>query len=136
MNMKSLVSTKRRKMLLASIVMLAIVCAATAAYADYMLTSNIIHVTAPKYTLTLSAKEDDDTLNVIDLNATVVGPSVISVKGLSVHFWVSINGGAWTEIPSSPVTTDAFGKARITYTLSGAGPWDFKATINEPFIIS
>lgn len=137
MDMKSLFSTKRRKMLIASIVMLAIACTATAAYAEFIVTSNIVEVTRPAYTVQLSIVEDPTILNTVDLNATVTSTS--PVVGLTVTFWTNATSAipgpeTWTSIGTS--LTNSSGNAWETYTVIGSGPWDFEATVNAPFTFS
>lgn len=134
MDMKSLFSTKHRKMLIASIVMLAIACTAMAAYADFIVTSNIVEVTAPAYTVHLSIVEDP-ILNTVDLNATVT--SANPVVGLTVTFLTnSTSPPSETFIPIGTNVTDSFGNATYIYTVTGSGPWDFETTVNAPFTFS
>ena len=133
--MKNLISTKRRKMLLASIVMLAIACTATAAYADFIVTSNIVEVTAPAYTVHLSIVEDPKILNTVDLNATVTSGSPIA--GLTIAFLTnSTSPPSETFSPIGTNVTDSSGNATYVYTVTGSGPWDFEATLNAPFTFS
>lgn len=142
MNMKSLISTKKRKILLATIIIMAtcmpMLVNATSIY-TYL--SNIVGIHRPQYTIKLSVT-DPLPYGTVNLVAAVT-PIPIYPPGAPVKFYASTDDkGAsdgtktWTLLTPVSQWTDGSGSTSYVYNLTGLAIYDFKATVNGTVTIS
>lgn len=116
-----------KKSLLVIGLMLCIAGGSMAAYAAFLVPSNVVHVDMD-YVTTLSTYSVVN--SVVTLNAAVTDNGATVGAGINVDFYYSFNGGSWTYFTTQP--TDTGGIAQAAFTATVIGGYDFKAIANIP----
>lgn len=89
-----------------------------------LVTSNIVHVDV-EYTVLLSASNQNTRILLtarVRFNGRPVG------AGINVDFYYSLNGSDWIYFATEP--TNRGGVARVTYTVTIDGDYNFTATVS------
>jgi len=90
-----------------------------------LVASNIVHVNA-EYTVLLSVS-GGNTRKLLTARVRFNGNPVGA--GINVDFYYSLNGGEWTYFATE--TTNSGGMARVTYTATIEGVYNFTATVSS-----
>jgi hypothetical protein len=110
-----------KKPLLAVVLFLCLTGAGFAAAGVILVASNIVNVNV-QYTVSLSVSAAN---SVISLTARVKLNGNPAGSGINVDFYYSLNGGDWTYFATE--TTNSGGIARVRYTATSSGAYEFSA---------
>jgi hypothetical protein len=113
------------KTLLLFLLFLCIAGAGLATNGLIFVTSNIVHVNA-EYTVLLSVSGSNTRINLnarVRFNGNPVG------AGINVDFYYSLNGSDWIYFATE--ATNRGGVARVTYTVTIDGDYNFTATVSS-----
>jgi hypothetical protein len=118
---------KGKRMLVLALAIIAV--GATAAYAAFTVTSNVVHMNMA-YSVTLTATPSNSN---VALLANVTNGGTL-VNGIPVDFYVSISNGPWTFVATVSTGSGAFatGYAGTTYVATSNVGYDFEAIANVP----
>ena len=103
-----------------------VVISCGAASGMYWVTSNVVHVEV-QYTVVLAVSVRR---TLVSLTAEVSLNGAPAGAGVSVDFYYSLNGGAWTYFATQE--TNPRGTARARYTITASGAYDFQAVVRLP----
>jgi hypothetical protein len=117
---------KMHRKLLLVIVFLLLAGGSLAAYGMFSVTSNTVHVDMG-YAVALSFSVSK---NHVSLTAAVTSNGSPGRAGIDVDFYYSLNSGEWTYFATE--LTNHRGVARVRYTITVSGEYDFKAMVSTP----